>query len=68
MNSSLDAVEEAIHNTSILNECHVEIKKESHYPKCKSDKTIEELAAIGIDDMKKKGEWDRNTRNDMYMK
>lgn len=53
----LDAVEEAIHNTSILNECHVEIKKESHYPKCKSDKTIEELAAIGIDDMKKKGEW-----------
>lgn len=53
----LDAVEEAIENTSILNECHVEIKKENHYPKCNSDKTIEELAAISIEDMKSRGEW-----------
>lgn len=30
-----DAVEEAIKNTSILNECHVEIPQNNHYPKCR---------------------------------
>lgn len=55
-----DAVKEAINNTAILNECHVEIKKEKHYPKCNNDKTIEELAAIRIEEMKQKGEWTQN--------
>lgn len=52
-----DAVEEAIKNTSILNECHVEIPQNNHYPKCDSDKTIEELAAVKIMELKNKGLW-----------
>lgn len=53
----LDAVNEAIKNTSILEECHVKFEKNSHYPKCNSDKTIQELASVKIEELKRKGMW-----------
>lgn len=47
----------AVQNTEILDDCHVILPSEPHYPKALSEHTFEELIDEGIQRMKARHEW-----------
>ena len=51
-------VADAMDNLSILNKCNVQFSQESHYPKCKNEKTFKELAMEARHKKIEDKEWD----------
>ncbi|MCC2254586.1 DNA polymerase III subunit alpha [Ruminococcus sp. CLA-AA-H200] len=52
-----DPVEEAIRNTAVLDQCHVEIPMGKHYPKCSSDMDFYQLLEEGKREKFREDEW-----------
>lgn len=50
---------EAIHNTKILEECHVVFPQEKHYPTCESEKSFLELLEEAREEKIAVGQWDK---------